>query len=109
MTLNRVQKFVSENDFYEYNIYVIENILTQHILECIVRNTPVLVNRIEGVIDYLGEDYPLYFDNLKEIDDLLDIRKIKEAHLYLKKMDKKKFKIEMFANKIFDLVNQHFR
>ena len=33
MTLNRVQKFVSENDFYEYNIYVIGNISTQHILE----------------------------------------------------------------------------
>ena len=114
--MNEVKMYYTKT-FEEYDLLLSKNIVIVNlfdaaanntILECIVRNTPMLVNRIEGVIDYLGEDYPLYFDNLDEINSLLDVRKIKEAHLYLKKMDKKKFKIEMFTTKLFDLVNQHF-
>jgi len=78
------------------------------ILECIVRNTPIFVNKIEGVIDYLGEDYPLYFDSIEEIPSLLDSKKIKEAYLYLKKLDKKKFSIDSFIKSLFALVYKHF-
>jgi hypothetical protein len=36
------------------------------IVECIARNTPVLVNPLEAVVEYLGKDYPLYFTTLEE-------------------------------------------
>ena len=36
------------------------------IIECIVRNTPVLVNPLEPVVEYLGKDYPFYFNSLEE-------------------------------------------
>jgi hypothetical protein len=36
------------------------------IVECLARATPVVVNRLEAVVEYLGEDYPLYFDTLEE-------------------------------------------
>ncbi len=78
------------------------------ILECIVRNTPILVNKIEGVIDYLGEDYPLYFNSIDDIPDLLNDKKIKDGYLYLKKMDKKKFSIDYFKKSLFSLVYKHF-
>ena len=59
------------------------------IIECIARNTPILVNKIPAVIEYLGEDYPLYFDNIDEASFLLnDQDKILEAHHYLKHMNK---------------------
>ena len=78
------------------------------ILECIVRNTPIIVNKIEGVVDYLGQDYPLYFESEDKIEDLLEESKIKEAYLYLKKLDKKKFSISNFTNQIFNIVNKEF-
>jgi hypothetical protein len=39
------------------------------IIECIMRNTPILVNPIEPVVEYLGPDYPLYFSSLEEAAD----------------------------------------
>lgn len=55
------------------------------IIECIMRNTPVLVNPIKAVIEYLGEDYPFYFSSLDEASDkIADYNLIKQTHLFLK-------------------------
>ena len=34
------------------------------VLECIERNTPIIINKLPAVIEYLGEGYPLYFEHL---------------------------------------------
>ncbi len=31
------------------------------VLECIARGTPMIINRVGGIKDYLGSDYPLYY------------------------------------------------
>jgi hypothetical protein len=36
------------------------------VVECLIRGTPLVVNRLPAVVEYLGEDYPLYFDSLEE-------------------------------------------
>ena len=36
------------------------------IIECMVRHTPVLVNRLPSTVEYLGADYPFFFDSLEE-------------------------------------------
>jgi hypothetical protein len=36
------------------------------IVECIARTTPILVNPLPAVVEYLGRDYPLYFETLEE-------------------------------------------
>ena len=60
------------------------------IIECIARNTPILVNKIPPVVEYLGEDYPLYFNNIEEANYLIrDTDNIFSAHYYLKNMDKR--------------------
>ena len=41
------------------------------ILECIARRTPVFVRRMPATVEYLGEDYPLLFDDLREVEDAL--------------------------------------
>lgn len=54
------------------------------IIECIVRHTPLLVNPLEAVVEYLGEDYPLYYNTLEEASEkLLDENLIGQASTYL--------------------------
>ena len=55
------------------------------VIECIARNTPILINPVGGVVDYLGKDYPFYFNSLKEaVKKLKDIILIKKTSDYLK-------------------------
>lgn len=68
------------------------------VVECIARNTPILVNKIPAVIEYLGDDYPFYFDNYEQaVEKLADEDLIMETHLYLKNMDKKWISGSYFA------------
>jgi hypothetical protein len=78
------------------------------IVECIVRNTPIIVNKLPGVVDYLGETYPLYFNNLNEIPDLLTENNILNAHLYLLNMNKEELEISYFNKKLFTLLYNIF-
>jgi len=75
------------------------------VVECIIRNTPIIVNKIEGVVDYLGEDYPLYFTNLDEIPDLLNIDKIVSAHQYLLNIDKNDLTMSYFSKSLISCLN----
>ena len=36
------------------------------IIECIARATPLLINPLPAVVEYLGRDYPLYYSSLEE-------------------------------------------
>jgi len=59
------------------------------IIECIQRNTPIIVNKLEAVVEYLGENYPLYFNNLNEINILSNnFDKLYQGYIYLKNLDK---------------------
>lgn len=54
------------------------------IIEPLIRNTPILTNRLPAVEEYLGEDYPLYIED----NDTITIDKILKAHYYLKNKSK---------------------
>jgi len=41
------------------------------VLDCIVRRTPILVRRLPAIVEYLGADYPLYFETLEEAESKL--------------------------------------
>ena len=71
------------------------------VVESIARNTPILVNKIPAVVEYLGDDYPFYFDNYEQaVEKLADDDLIMETHLYLKNMDKKWISGSYFARDI---------
>lgn len=72
------------------------------IIECIVRNTPVLVNPLPAVIEYLGENYPLYFNDRNEAADKADdLGLIKKAHEYLRSyFFKDKLSLEYFVKSL---------
>jgi len=55
------------------------------LIESITRTTPVLINRLPSTEEYLGEDYPFYFESLEEAaKKALDLDLVKETHEYLK-------------------------
>lgn len=68
------------------------------LLECLVRHTPVFVNRHPAVVEVLGESYPMYFHDPSEVHTMLSQHPqlIYNTHLYLKKLDKTPYKIETF-------------
>lgn len=82
------------------------------VIECIVRNTPIIVNDHPAVIEMLGEDYPLYYtsnidlyNTNKEIEALLsNTNNIKKANKYLEKLDKTKYTIEYFIEEFTGII-----
>lgn len=75
------------------------------IIECVVRNTPLLVNPLPAVVEVLGADYPFYYANLAEAGQLAcDVQRIRQTHNYLKGMDKTPFRIECFMQQFIDII-----
>lgn len=72
-------------------------------IDCIARNTPLFINRNPAVVEYLGEDYPLYFETPEQISQLMD--KVLEAHEYLKCLDKSWLSNVQFAKRIQEIIN----
>lgn len=81
-------------------LYLEDSSANTSILECIVRNTPVLVNRLPAVEEYLGKDYPLFYEDMEDASDKLNDESIYLAHQYLKSMDKERFTLSYFVNSI---------
>jgi hypothetical protein len=103
---------------YEYDLLLSKNIVfidlfdasaNNAILECIIRNTPVIINKTDAVIEYLGIGYPLYFESLEDIPNLLNETKIIEAHEYLCKITKNDIMIEYFTKQLFTKINTLFQ
>jgi hypothetical protein len=101
----------------EYDKILTENVVFVHlvdasavntVIECIVRNTPIIVNRLPAVVEMLGERYPLYYGdangntqnnydlNNQVVDLLINTSNIQKAYLYLKNLDKSRFNITVF-------------
>lgn len=84
------------------------------LIECIVRNTPIIINKLPAIVEYLGEDYPLYYNShcesyIEEVPNLLKIgwfrpNYIYRAHKYLRRMNKDFLKIETFINSLNKLI-----
>jgi len=69
------------------------------ILECINRNTPILINRLPATVEYLGSEYPLFYDDLSEAELLIrSTDHVILAYEYLTRIDKSKFDIHSFIN-----------
>ncbi len=54
------------------------------VVECIARGTPLLINPLPAVVEYLGIDYPFYFRSLDEAAaKALDFDLVEKTHVYL--------------------------
>ncbi|MBL0172146.1 MAG: hypothetical protein IPP90_15760 [Gemmatimonadaceae bacterium] len=73
------------------------------VIECIVRRTPVLINRLPGAMEYLGVDYPLFFDSLDEAAvKATDPAQVRAAHEYLAAKDISFLSGETFCREFAD-------
>lgn len=95
---NKIQKkidsvvtldFLSNKEFDElltHNIIFLdlyEASAVNTLIEAMARHCPIIVNKIPAVVEYLGEKYPLYYEDLSELKTLT-MKKIINAHNYLK-------------------------
>lgn len=81
------------------------------VVECLVRATPLLVNRLPAVEEYLGSDYPLYFRDLDHAAAMaLDLGRLRAAHEYLRqwplreRMDAEHFVRAVEASEVYGLL-----
>ena len=69
------------------------------VLECIVRNTPIVINRLPALEEFLGLDYPLFYEDFHEAADLIgDMETIRRGHHHLKGLDKQIFTLDSFCS-----------
>jgi len=79
------------------------------LIECIVRNTPIVINKIPAVVELLGEKYPLYYDNISDVKNMITYDKIQKAYKYIKALNKKKLDIKYFINDFITIIkNIHY-
>ena len=71
------------------------------LIECVVRNTPIFVNRHPAVVEILGDHYPLYYRRPEDINRMLENPVcIKMAHEHLKRIKKGLYDIYWFIESL---------
>lgn len=107
MDNNEYDELLSKNIVF---LHLIDAAAVNTIIECVVRNTPILVNKIPGVVEILGDWYPMYYDQThiqnNTIGKVLSSQNIKLAHKYLSKMDKTRFKMSSFIDSFSTIINK---
>lgn len=110
-------KLLSQNIVF---VNLIDASAVNTVIECIVRNCPIIINRHPAVVELLGEKYPLYYgdkcgkyNNFYELNNqinnlLQNTNNIKNAHEYLLKLDKSKFDVKEFTNKFISYMKTIF-
>ena len=108
---------ISYLDNTEYDKLLCDNIVFLNLvdasacntlIECITRNTPIIINPLPAVVELLGEDYPLYYNNYYDVSKILDNQDIiKQAHIYLSKMNKKSYSINAFIESLSSVIKKH--
>ncbi len=99
-------KYLERLDDQSYDELISENIVfldlfdssaNNIIMECISRCTPILVKKLPAIVEYLGEEYPFYFDTLEEAEEKIeDSNYVNKSYNYLLKMNKNKFTYNYF-------------
>ena len=70
------------------------------VIECLARNTPLIVNRHPALEEYLTTGYPLFFDDINEVPGLLHTDQVLAGHRYLRELDKTPLRGDSFRESI---------
>lgn len=75
------------------------------VLECMERNTPVIVNRHPALEEVLGRSYPGFYDNdVHAVTILSDMEKIEVIYNYLRGLNKSKIMLSTFMTQLQSFV-----
>lgn len=95
-------KLLSENIVF---LYLVDCSAVNTVIECVVRGTVLIVNRQPALEEILGENYPGFYDSLKEAADMCaDISRLTVIANYLTLLDKERYKLENFIENIQQIV-----
>ena len=105
-----VLKFLPNNQYDELlsqNIVFLDlydSSANNSVIECIARGTPLLVNKIAPVVEYLGENYPFFYETHSEaIEKADDYDLVRQTHQYLLECEtRKKLTGEYFVQSILE-------
>ena len=76
------------------------------VVDCIAARAPLVVNRHPAVEEYLGQDYPLFYDHISDVRSLLTTEQIIAAHEHLNELDHNRFSGVTFCRDVADTVRQ---
>jgi hypothetical protein len=77
------------------------------VIECMVRNTVIIVNRHSAIEELLGVAYPGFYNSLVEASLILGNPKvIKACYKHMKNLVKTDLQIETFMKRFVDIVSQ---
>jgi hypothetical protein len=102
---------------YEYDELLKKNIIFIHlydssanntILEAISYKVPIIVNKHPAVVEYLGENYPLYYEDENEINDnFISSERILNAYNYLNEYNFNDFSYKRFNEELLELLQNY--
>lgn len=75
------------------------------VIECIVRNTPLIVNRHPALEDVLGSEYPGFYTSLDEAASICgSLYTIERIHNHMKMLDKQRYMLENFIRDFQEII-----
>ncbi len=105
-------KILEHLDNLEFDILLSQNIVflelvdcsvSNTVLECLIRNTPLLINKHPAIIELLGEEYPFFYKDIVDAGlKANNIELIYKTHIYMKKIEKTTLNIDYFIQSIID-------
>lgn len=80
------------------------------VLECLISCTPFFVTRNEGTEEYLGKEYPLFFNTIDDVNKMLSTKEsiiecYEKGFEYLQQLDHLQFTYRRFFTKITLFIN----
>ena len=75
------------------------------VLECLVRATPLVVNRHPALEEVLGASYPGFYGDLHEAARMLESpERVSAMHTHLARADKSRFSLDAFVRGVQDVL-----
>lgn len=70
-------------------------------IECAVRNTPLIVNRLPALEELFGNKYPGFYDDVSQVPIMLaDPAFVQKTYMYLSNMDKTQLSLRTFVTQL---------
>ena len=92
-------------------LHLIDASACNTVIECIARCTPIILNRLPALEEYLGIDYPLFYPNNATQFEITTFTRlafenntIRKAHVYLLYKSKEKLIMSEFVRKVLNTI-----
>jgi hypothetical protein len=110
--------FTDYDNLLKHNIVILDlwgATANNAILEIMALTIPAYVKRLPSTIEYLGEDYPMFFDNKADLEHEINqdpavlMKQLKRAHYYLQNKEMENLTLECFLRSLQDNTLSSFK